>query len=173
MINKRGAAVAIVLFFSTIAFTQKEDLVKYVNPLMGTQSRPDLSNGNTYPAICTPWAMNMWTPQTGENGNGWQYTYTADKIRGFKQTHQPSPWMNDYGVFSNMPVSGKDDFKPGERASWFSHKSEIARADYYSVYLADYHLTTEITPTERAAIFRITYHSKDSAFIVVDAFPKG
>jgi predicted alpha-1,2-mannosidase len=173
MINKRGVAVAIVLFFSTIAFTQKEDLVKYVNPLMGTQSRPDLSNGNTYPAICTPWAMNMWTPQTGENGNGWQYTYTADKIRGFKQTHQPSPWMNDYGVFSIMPVSGKAVFKPGERASWFSHKSEIARADYYSVYLADYHLTTEITPTERAAIFRITYHSKDSAFIVVDAFPKG
>lgn len=173
MRTKRIIPIVFTLFFFTSIFAQKEDLVKYVNPLMGTLSRPDLSNGNTYPAISTPWAMNMWTPQTGENGNGWQYSYTADKIRGFKQTHQPSPWMNDYGVFSIMPVSGKSVFKPADRASWFTHKSEIARPDYYSVYLADYHLTTEITPTERAAIFRITYHSKDSAFIVVDAFHKG
>ncbi len=78
----------------------------YVNPLMGTQSTPDLSNGNTYPSIALPWGMNFWTPQTGKMGDGWQYTYTADKIRGFKQTHQPSPWMNDYGEFSIMPETG-------------------------------------------------------------------
>jgi len=155
------------------AFAQKEDLVKYVMPLMGTLSKPELSNGNTYPAISTPWAMNMWTPQTGENGDGWQYTYTAEKIRGFKQTHQPSPWMNDYGVFSIMPVTGKAIFNQKERASWFSHKSEIAQPDYYRVYLADHNVTTEITPTERCAIFRITFHSRDSAFVVIDAFNRG
>ena len=159
-----------LIIFSFITYGQKTDLVKYVNPLMGTFSKPDLSNGNTYPAISTPWGMNMWTPQTAANGDGWQYSYTADKIRGFKQTHQPSPWMNDYGMFSLMPVTGKPIFKEGERASWFSHKSEISQPDYYSVFLADYNVTTEITPTERAAIFRITYHSTDSAFIVVDAF---
>src|ERR1700753_995108 len=80
--------------------------VDYVNPLMGTQSTGGLSSGNTYPSIARPWGMNFWTPQTGRNGDGWQYTYTADKIRGFKQTHQPSPWMNDYGEFSIMPVTG-------------------------------------------------------------------
>jgi predicted alpha-1,2-mannosidase len=155
------------------SFAQKEDLVKYVNPLMGTFSKYDLSNGNTYPAISTPWAMNMWTPQTAKNGDGWQYSYTAEKIRGFKQTHQPSPWMNDYGVFSMMPVSGKMKFKENERESWFSHKAEIAQPDYYSVYLADYNITTEITPTERAAIFKFTFGNKDSAFVVVDAFDRG
>ncbi len=162
----------IVLFFST-AVAQKEDLVKYVNPLMGSLSRPDLSNGNTYPAISTPWAMNMWTPQTAKNGDGWQYSYTADKIRGFKQTHQPSPWMNDYGVFSLMPVAGKAVFKEEARQSWFTHKAEIAQPDYYSVYLADFNITTEITPTERAAIFKFTYGNKDSAFVVIDAYKKG
>jgi predicted alpha-1,2-mannosidase len=159
--------------FSLYSFAQKENLVKYVNPLMGTFSKPDLSNGNTYPNISTPWAMNMWTPQTAKNGDGWQYSYTAEKIRGFKQTHQPSPWMNDYGVFSLMPVSGKLKFKEGERESWFSHKSEIAQPAYYSVYLADYNITTEITPTERAAIFKFTFGNKDSSFIVIDAFDKG
>nr|WP_232009448.1 GH92 family glycosyl hydrolase [Mucilaginibacter mallensis] len=148
------------------------DLVDYINPLMGTDSKPDLSNGNTYPAIALPWGMNTWTPQTGKMGDGWQYTYGADKIRGFKQTHQPSPWMNDYGQFVIMPVTGHMKFDQDGRASWFSHKSEIAHPYYYSVYLADADVTTEITPTERAAQFRFTFPKSDSSFIVVDAFNK-
>jgi len=171
------------LFFSAIFMlivasvygqrTEKvNNLVDYINPLMGTDSKIDLSNGNTYPAIALPWGMNTWTPQTGKMGDGWQYTYDADKIRGFKQTHQPSPWMNDYGQFVIMPVTGHMKFDQDERASWFSHKSEIAHPYYYSVYLADADVTTEITPTERAAQFRFTFPKSDSSFIVVDAFNK-
>ncbi len=147
-------------------------VVDYVNPLMGSDSKVDLSNGNTFPAIGLPWGMNMWTPQTGKNGDGWQYTYSSDKIRGFKQTHQPSPWMNDYGVFSLMPVTGKAVFNENERESWFSHKTEISKPYYYSVYLADQDVTTEITPTERAAMFRFTFPKTDSAFVVIDAFQR-
>lgn len=149
------------------------DPVELVNPLMGTQSKPSLSNGNTYPAIGVPWGMNMWTPQTGKMGDGWAYTYDADKMRGFKQTHQPSPWMNDYGAFAIMPVTGKLKFSDDDRASWFSHKSEISKPYYYSVYLADHNVTTELTPTERAAQFRFTFPKTDSAFVVVDAQNKG
>lgn len=149
------------------------DPVELVNPLMGTQSKVSLSNGNTYPAVGVPWGMNMWTPQTGKMGNGWAYTYDSDKIRGFKQTHQPSPWMNDYGAFAIMPVTGKLKFNDDDRASWFSHKSETSKPYYYSVYLADADVTTEITPTERAAQFRFTFPKTDSAFVVVDAQNKG
>jgi len=149
------------------------DPVEYVNPLMGTQSLHNLSNGNTYPAICRPWGMNFWTPQTGKMGDGWAYTYTAEKIRGFKQTHQPSPWMNDYGQFSIMPVTGKLAFAEDERASWFSHKAEISKPYYYSVYLADHDVTTEITTTERAAHFQITFPENEKSSIVIDAFDKG
>lgn len=147
--------------------------VDYVNPLMGSMSKPSLSNGNTYPAVAVPWGMNFWTPQTGKMGDGWTYTYDADKIRGFKQTHQPSPWMNDYGQFAIMPVTGKLRFDQDERASWFSHKAEKATPYYYSVYLADADVTTEITPTERAAQFRFTFPKTDSAYIVIDALDKG
>ncbi|MFD2244621.1 GH92 family glycosyl hydrolase [Pontibacter ruber] len=143
------------------------------NPLMGTDSKVSLSNGNTYPAVAVPWGMNLWTAQTGKMGNGWAYTYDEDKIRGFKQTHQPSPWMNDYGQFVIMPVTGKLRFDQDDRASWFSHKSEVAKPYYYSVYLADHDVTTEFTPTERAAQFRFTYPQSDSSFIVIDALDKG
>ncbi|NGZ87870.1 glycoside hydrolase family 92 protein [Duganella sp. SAP-35] len=149
------------------------DPVELVNPLMGTASKPELSNGNTYPTIALPWGMNFWTPQTGKMGNGWAYTYDADKIRGFKQTHQPSPWMNDYGQFAIMPVTGKLRFTQDDRASWFSHKAETAKPYYYSVYLADADVTTEITPTERAAQFRFTFPKTDEAYVVVDAYDKG
>lgn len=152
---------------------QNLDPVEYVNPLMGTQSLHNLSNGNTYPAICRPWGMNFWTPQTGKMGDGWAYTYTAEKIRGFKQTHQPSPWMNDYGQFSIMPVTGKLVFAEDDRASWFSHKAEVSKPYYYSVYLADHDVTTEITTTERAAHFQITFPENEQSSIVIDAFDKG
>ena len=147
--------------------------MQWVNPLIGTDSKPSLSNGNTYPAIAMPWGMNFWMPQTGKMGSGWAYTYAADKIRGFKQTHQPSPWMNDYGQFSIMPITGKLRINEDERASWFSHKAEVVQPHYYRVYLADHDVTTEIAPTERAANFRFTFPKTDSAYVVVDAFDKG
>ncbi|HUN04325.1 MAG TPA: hypothetical protein PLS00_15860, partial [Niabella sp.] len=49
--------------------------VSYVNPLMGTQSKYELSTGNTYPAIGRPWGMNLWTPQTNNMADGWVYQY--------------------------------------------------------------------------------------------------
>ena len=169
--------VKVVFFITLFSYAQQiakpTDLVEWINPLMGTDSSYELSNGNTYPSIALPWGMNAWTPQTGNNGNGWQYTYDANKIRGFKQTHQPSPWMNDYGPFSLMPMTGKGTIDEEERASWFSHKSEIAKPYYYSVYLADYDVTTEITPTERAASFRFTFPKTDSAFVAIDAYDRG
>ncbi|MCF0197069.1 MAG: glycoside hydrolase family 92 protein, partial [Bacteroidaceae bacterium] len=91
----------------------------------------------------------------------------------FKQTHQPSPWMNDYGQFVLMPVVGAPEFNEEKRASWFSHKAEEAKAYYYRAYLADYDVTTEIAPTSRAALFRITYPESDKSYLVVDAFDRG
>ncbi|MDD4190650.1 MAG: GH92 family glycosyl hydrolase [Mangrovibacterium sp.] len=158
-------------FFSAVA--QMLQPVDYVNTLMGTDSEFKLSNGNTYPAIALPWGMNFWTPQTNPMGDGWVYGYDANKIQGFKQTHQPSPWINDYGQFSLFPLTGELKITGEERASWFSHKAEIAKPHYYRVYLADYDVVTEITPTERAAMFRFTFPENDRSCVLIDAFDKG
>ena len=140
---------------------------------MGTQSSFELSAGNTYPVTAMPWGMNFWTPQTGKMGDGWQYTYTANRIRGFKQTHQPSPWINDFGQFSLMPVTGSPEFDEDRRASWFSHKGETSRPYYYKVYLAEHDVVAEMAPTERAALFRFTFPETEQAYVVVDAFDRG
>ncbi|MDD2244084.1 MAG: GH92 family glycosyl hydrolase [Dysgonamonadaceae bacterium] len=167
-------AILLVLLSCQFAAAQKNiEPVDFVSTLVGTQSEFKLSNGNTYPATARPWGMNFWTPQTRKIGDGWQYAYTDDKINGFKQTHQPSPWMNDYGQFSIMPMTDKIEFDQEKRASWFSHKAEVAKPHYYSVYLADYDVKTEITPTERAAVFRFTFPETDKSYVVVDAFNRG
>ena len=146
---------------------------EYVSTLVGSQSDIAFSTGNTYPAVAVPWGMNFWTPQTGEMGDGWAYTYGAHTIRGLKQTQQPSPWINDYGQFSIMPVRGKDKVDENARQSWFSHQSETARPYYYSVYLADHDIRAEIAPTERAAVMRFTFPESDESGVVIDAFDRG
>ena len=168
--------IFVILFIthtSNISANPVKEPVDYVSTLTGTMSTGGLSTGNTYPAIAMPWGMNFWTPQTGPMGDGWTYTYTAEKIRGFKQTHQPSPWINDYGQFSIMPVTGKPVFNQDKRASWFSHKAETAQPHYYKVYLADHDVVTEITPTDRAAMFRFTFPENDHSYVVIDAFDRG
>ena len=156
-------SVFVALFLSAANTLFAAEPVDFVSTLVGTQSSYQLSTGNTYPAIAMPWGMNFWMPQTGKMGDGWAYTYGAEKIRGLKQTHQPSPWINDYGQFSVMPTTGKIVFNEDKRASWFSHKAETARPYYYKVYLADYDLTAEMAPTERAVIMRMTFPQTDSA----------
>ena len=146
---------------------------EWVSTLVGTQSDYTLSTGNTYPAVALPWGMNFWTPQTGKMGNGWAYTYGSHTIRGLKQTHQPSPWINDYGQFSLMPVRGKDRIDENARQSWFSHQSETAKPYYYSVYLADHDVVAEMTPTERAAVMRFTFPESAESGVVIDAFDRG
>ena len=173
MNKKHLFSMLIALALCVTAMGRHYEPVDYVSTLVGTQSSYAISTGNTYPAVCMPWGMNFWTPQTGKMGDGWTYTYTADKLRGFKQTHQPSPWINDYGQFTIMPETGEVPiFDEEKRASWFSHKAEVATPYYYRAYLADYDVVTELAPTERAAIMRFTF-PENKSYVVVDAFDKG
>ena len=150
-----------------------ENPVDYVSTLVGTLSEHSFSTGNTYPAIALPWGMNFWTPVNGVMGDGWAYRYDARWIRGFEQTHQPSPWINDYGQFAIMPVRDAAAVDQDSRASWISHKSETARPYYYQVYLADHDINAEISPSDRAASMRFTYPLSETSGVVVDAYDHG
>ena len=149
------------------------DLTKYVLPVTGSQNEYQLSNGNIYPCIALPFAMNHWTPQTAANGERWQYTYNAFFITGLKETHQPSPWVGDYGVLSLLPTVGPKKFLEKDRQSWFSHKTEVATPNYYSVYLADANVTAELTPSERGCLMQFTFPETKEANVVIDAFDQG
>jgi predicted alpha-1,2-mannosidase len=158
---------------SEVKDNQDSSLVDLVNPLMGTASTYEFSHGNVYPAIARPWGMNFWTPQTGDMHNNWIYQYDAKKIQGFRHTHQPSPWMGDYGAFSVMPMTGKLKINGNERASGFSHLSEVSKPYFYKVELEDYHISAQLTSSERSAIIRFTFPASTESKIVLDAFDMG
>ena len=167
----------IFLSLALLSCASKTELVTepadYVSTLVGSLSEHSFSTGNTYPALAMPWGMNFWTPVTGKMGDGWAYRYDHHWIRGFKQTHQPSPWINDYGQFAVMPVSDAERVEQNARASWFSHKSETAKPHYYQVYLADHDINVEMAPSERAMSMLVTYPQSDKSGFVIDAYDKG
>ena len=174
---KRLAFILIALIFLMNGCCKRMETVSdpadYVSTLTGTLSHHSFSTGNTYPATAMPWGMNFWTPMTGKMGDGWTYRYDHNIIRGLKQTHQPSPWINDYGQFAIMPVRNASMVDENARASWFSHKSETARPYYYQVYLADHDINAEVSPTERAAAFVFTYPDSETSGLIIDAFDSG
>ena len=160
----------LIIHFSCSEFDQ-EDYTQYVNPLIGSDSSFKLSNGNTYPAIALPWGMNFWTPQTGEMGNGWIYTDKNSGLVGIRQTHQPSPWINDYGAFSIMPIIGELRVLEDERKS--NYKNIKVSPHYYKVELTDSKTILELTPTKRSAHFKIKFVENSKSHIIIDAFFKG
>ncbi len=161
----------LLVFANARIQAQAKDLVNYVNTLQGTNSKYELSWGNTYPATALPFAVHTWSPQTGTNGEGWKYQYFLDTLRGFQQAHQCSPWVSDYAVFSLMPVTGKLAVNQYARAAKFSHANETAKPDYYRVKL-DNGITTEMAPTERGVHMRFAFPKKQNAYVVFDGYVK-
>jgi predicted alpha-1,2-mannosidase len=161
----------LIFCFTSNASAQKKELVEYVNTLQGTDSRFELSWGNTYPTTALPFGMHTWSAQTGKNGEGWKYQYSVNTIRGFQQAHQCSPWVSDYGVFSFMPVAGALEVDQDKRASSFSHANETAKPHYYKVKF-DNGITTEMSPTERGAHLRFSFPKGKDAFLVLDGYTK-
>lgn len=164
----------IVLFFCIFSVEQCFSFspADSVNTLMGTASTYNFSHGNTYPAVTMPWGMNFWSAQTGENGSGWMYTYSENKIRGFRQTHQPSPWINDYGTFSIMPLSGDLQVDNRFRGREFSHDNEVAKPYLYQVRFND-GTQVKMTATERGAIFVVKFAEQKRQYLVLDAYKDG
>ena len=166
-------SICLPFLFASCQQTKKTvEFVDYVNPLMGTESTFAFSHGNTYPAVAVPWGMNFWSPQTGENGSGWMYTYTDSLMRGFRQTHQPSPWINDYGTFSIMPLAGELKVSHKERLVPFSHQQEKSTPYNYSV-IFDNGVQTSLSATSRGAVFEVTFPDKEDQYVVEDAYNGG
>lgn len=155
------------------SLAESDSPVTLANPMQGTDSTRDFSHGNEYPAIALPFPMNVWAPYTQPHKDSFYYQHNQTKIRGIRQTHQPSPWIGDYANFSLMPVSGKLVVNEDDRASEFRHETETAQPNYYSVRLDTWKARMEVTPTERATCFRFTFEGSAAPYVVIDAFDKG
>src|ERR1700761_1182112 len=156
-------------------FAQQKGLVKYVNPLAGTATATTpsaLKHGdvlanfaNTAPAVCTPFAMTQWMPQTNaaEKKCIPPYYYRDNIFQGIRGSHWISgSCMQDYGSVTIMPITGK--LKTTDYYTGFSHKEETATPYLYSVNLPSYKIHTAVTATPRCGIMEVTADAADSLY---------
>lgn len=168
-IKKIFPAIAVAI---AVSGATAQEYVDYVEPLMGTESTFEFSHGNTYPAVALPWGMNFWSPQTGANGSGWMYTYADTAICGFRQTHQPSPWINDYGTFSVMPLSGQLRIPASERGVPYKHENEYATPASYTVTMEN-GVNVSLSATRTGMIMEVSYPTTREQYFIIDAMRGG
>ncbi|HEY0946348.1 MAG TPA: GH92 family glycosyl hydrolase [Opitutaceae bacterium] len=146
------------------AGTTPSSRLDYVDTRQGTDSHFAFSRGNTIPLTTMPHGMIGWTPQTDEGR--WIFDRRAPKIQGFRGTHQPSPWIADYGQFLIMvssDASAPDNL--GKTESSYSPAETIAQPHYFRTRLDRHGIVAEMTPTERGASFRFTYTRGNETWI--------
>jgi len=155
---------------------QATDAVDRVNPYIGTGSGK-IGYGGTMPFVTPPFGMTDWTPQTRQNKlSVVSYKYEDTTISGFIGTHQPAIWMGDYGYVTLMPEIGALKTTPEARKLPFKHSDEVARPDYYSVWMDagnSKRIRTEMTATERCAYMRFTFPAGDDSKVIVEASRPG
>lgn len=162
--------VTLLVGTAALRAESKTDYADLANPLIGTDSTHGFSHGNTYPAVAAPFGMTFWTPRTGD-ASGWIYQYGAKRLRALQATHQPSPWMGDYGNFGVMPFVGESTAELPSSA--FSHEEEISKPYLYAVTLKDSGVRAEMTVTTRSSAMRFAFPKGKRAWIHFDAYSPG
>jgi len=155
------------LALATLPLQADPGPLDYVNILQGTDSSYGFSNGNTLPLVGLPWGMVDWSLQ---NGTGGWFFSPKGTLNGLRATHQPGPWMRDYGQFVIMPQSGELVMDPKARLSEYDTKTAVLRPDYEKIDIKKGGITAELTPTERCGVFAFTYHQGEVGRLIINAY---
>ena len=152
-----GAACA-----AAAACAAEEDLVRWVDPLVGT-----VGEGNAFPGSCRPFGLVQASPDTGGRVTCSGYRHTDTTIRGFSQTHLNGTGRPAMGDLSLMPFTG--DFDEANPASPFRKETQSCSPDRYAVTLDRYDIRAEATTSPRVAWWRFTFPDGEKPKLLVDA----
>ncbi|MBR0443516.1 MAG: GH92 family glycosyl hydrolase [Clostridia bacterium] len=134
--------------------------IPYVNIKMGTASISRFSCGNTLPLTQRPFGMAPFCLQSDASGNHWFFHPEHPYTEGVRLTHQPSPWLGDFGPFLMMPQN--DVIADNGPRAWSGYRPSeaVMRPDYLKVTMLRSNCTFELTPTERGAAIRLSFHDE-------------
>ncbi len=127
-----------------------------VNTRMGSRSVPRFSCGNTLPLTQLPFGMASFCPQT-DGGSAWFYHPDHPYAEGIRLTHQPSPWIRDYGTVLLTPQSDLISPSAGNAWSGLRLSESTLQPHYLSLHLLRPECLFELTPTARGAAIRLSF----------------
>lgn len=162
-----------LLFYTSFILGQnKEELIQYVDPFIGTGA-----HGHTFPGATVPFGMLQVSPTNDFKNWDWcsGYHYSDTVIKGFAHNHLSGTGLAGLGDILLMPTTGQVKVNPGDEKdpstgyrSRFSHQREDASAGYYEVVLDDYDIKVELTCSERVGLHRYTFPESSEANIIID-----
>jgi predicted alpha-1,2-mannosidase len=133
-----------------------------VNIMQGTDSQRSFSHGNTLPLVSAPWSMTDWCVQNrGGINERWFFQSKNTRFFGFRATHSPCPWAGDYGQFMVSPQVGPPVTVAAEYSCDYDPTTTTMRPDYVRIQLKKYHLTAELTASERCGVIRLHFDPAD------------
>lgn len=132
--------------------------IQLVNIKQGTKSEPRFSQGNTLPLVQRPFGMTAFAPQTERRGS-WYYHPDAHSIEGIRLTHQPSPWISDYGTFLMTPQNDVIADNHGSAWGGFRPQNAVMTPSHVKIDFLRPMCGFEVTPTERGAVCRLNFRT--------------
>lgn len=145
----------------------RHDVLSEVNVMIGAAGGGS-EYGGMMPLATTPFGTTSWTAQTRENWVGRNsYAYEDTTLSGFIGTHQPAIWLGDYGYVLLDPQTGDLKTSREERVVPFRHEDEHASPCEYSVIAGG--ISTAVTASDHAAIFRIHFPEEGAKRVLVEA----
>ena len=141
----------IILWLSLIAFPLSRGVDRpeeLVNLLAGTfTDGQQFSTGNTLPLVGMPWGFNHWSPQTREEGRAgsWWFSGNDHVITWLRCTHQPSPWIGDWGFFLFVPLmSTVEERNPTQ---FWEPRAAVIKPYLFDATVAPWGIRMELAPT--------------------------
>ncbi|KAJ6162644.1 hypothetical protein N7497_002623 [Penicillium chrysogenum] len=148
---------------ATKDYSDDFDVLKYVDPLIGTAN-----GGHVFAGATLPFGMaKAVADTTGENQAG--FAYDTEVVTGFSHMHDSgtggSPSMGNFPIFAqgNCPHDDINQCKwqQSDRAAVWDRESPEARPGYFSISLAN-GVHAKMTTTNRSALYRFTFNEPSS-----------
>ena len=142
----------------------KTHYLDYVNIQQGTDSTWRFSRGNTLPLTQRPYGMAAFAPQcTGMET--WWYSPHCRVVEGIRLTHQPSPWIGDYGTMMFTPQADAFLDKFYEAWTGLRPKDTILRPEFLQLGFLRSEAIAQVVPCRRGAVSRMIFEGKQAAAV--------
>jgi len=164
--------VSVLLIGFKIQNDKKQDLVRFVDPFIGSGG-----HGHVFVGANVPFGGVQVGPTNFNKGWDWSssYHYSDSIVKGFCHLNVSGTGMSDLGELTIMPANGELKINAGTQnnhmkgySSLYSKDKEKVSPGFYSVFLDRYGITVDLTATERSGLHKYSFPKSESSRVIID-----
>ena len=164
--------VSVLLIGFKIQNDKKQDLVRFVDPFIGSGG-----HGHVFVGANVPFGGVQVGPTNFNKGWDWSssYHYSDSIVKGFCHLNVSGTGMSDLGELTIMPANGELKINAGTQnnhmkgySSLYSKDKEKVSPGFYSVFLDRYGITVDLTATERSGLHKYSFPKSERSRVIID-----